>query len=206
MAFWVHELMAAAIGLFAGLASGLTLYIIKVNRLRQKSRLQLIDSFHKEIRLILWEAVRETQASNAVLIHMHNGGPSIAAGMRQYSSVVDEAPQNPAFASMNDWQSVPVDGNYREFLIGLKQQGAARLLTEEMPNGVLRRRYEAMGVTASIVFWCYETDGGPYHVSFPTDSTNPLGYLGGVDYNRLEAFTNRIRNVLRKYKKLEILH
>jgi len=204
---WIlQEIFAMVAGLILGVTGGYLVYRAKYTRLRNKSRLQQIDSFHKEVRLLLWEATRETQASNALLLHMHNGGPRMAAGMRQYSSVVDEAPKNPALSSMVDWQSVMVDAEYREFMRRLQERQSIRLVTDEMPDSALRRRYEAMEITASIVLWCYETEGGPYYLSFPCQCRDPLSFVGGPDFARLESFSQRMRNTLKKYEQLGVLH
>lgn len=194
------------VGLFTGIAGGFFFYRNRYKQLQKKSRLTMIDSFHKDVRLTLLDAVRTTDACNAVLLHMHNGGPAMAAGMRQYSSVVEEAPREAAFSALIDWQSVFVDREYREMISELQEKNALRILTAEMEDGLLKRRYEAMGVTATDIFWCYETPGGPYYISFPTNSKNPLEYIGGPDFAKIEGINNRIRNTLRKYEKMGVLH
>ena len=207
MKAFFQEFAAMLIGLVTGIAAGF-FYSRNQKLLRQReSRHHMIDNFHKEVRPILLEATRsETLAANAILLHMHNGGPAMAAGMRQYSSVVEECPREATYTMLVDWQNVFVDREYRELITELQEKQSIRLLTTEMDDGLLRRRYESMGFTASILFWCYESAGGPYYLSFPTDSSDPLGYLGDRDFARLEGITNRVRNILRNYEKAGVLH
>ena len=172
----------------------------------KKSRSALIHNMHSEVRLVLLESVYKTDAANALLLHMHNGGPELSAGVRIYSSVLDEAPEDSALSVMKVWQRYEVDRDYREMMQRMRQDGFIVLCTKDMPEGVLRRRYESMGVTCSVVFWLLETTGGPYYLSFPTRADDCNDYIGGSDFSHLEGCANQIRNILRRYQKESVLH
>jgi len=191
MEYWAGHFFLALMGILTGVVGSTLFHRYQYNKLKKKSVVAQLSAFHGEVRLILNESTKITKAVNSMLLHMHNGGPQIAAGVRQYSSVVDEAFVDDKYSVLEYWQEILIDVSYRDILRQLEEKRSVKLITGEMPDGILRRQYEQLGITASILFWVHESKGGPYYASFPSDAENPFEYVAGVDFAKLEMVALR---------------
>lgn len=204
--YWINEFVGMIIGGTIGFVAAFWFTRKEVSRVQEESRLAKIDAYKRELVDILEEAVHNTKAANAILLHMHNGADQLYAGKRMYSSAVEEAPEDPDISVKADWQDYLVDDAYMDLIRRLKRETVIILHTHEMPASVLRRKYESMGVTCSIVFWANETKGGPYYVSYPSRIEDPTYYTETEEFVKLETNVNKIRNLNRRAKKAGILH
>lgn len=203
--YWIHELCGMLIGLTIGVTVAYVVTRKRIDRIQEESRMAKIEAYRRELQDLLEEAVQRTSAASAVLLHLHNGADQIYAGKRIYSSVVEEAPTNPALSVKNDWQERLVDDEYLDMIVRLKREKVVVLNTEAMPASMLRRLYERMNVTCSVVFWCNESKGGPYYVSFPTTAAQ-IDFVQTNEFSILEAGVSKIRNLNRRAQKAGILH
>ena len=203
------------IGIGTGIGSILTYFSLlkltsKIERALQaelvENRHEMVIAFRYRIHEILSDAVARTTASNALLFHVHNGTNFLTAGGKIYSSVVEEAPSDLLLSAFKEWQQVLVDFPYIELLRRLKDQQSVFLRTQDMPEGLLKMRYEAMGIKGSIVFMVYSgTKGGFYYASYPS-TANENDLTSNGDYVTFELNHQALRRVCEEYHDKGILH
>ena len=102
---------------------------------------------------ILQQAKDVTDASRVVLLKLHNGGGRPQAGNSMYSTALYEVYCDGQTPIAQNWQAERIDndGQYREMVIEMYDNGITRLSTHEMPQSKLRDLYERVGVARSIV-------------------------------------------------------
>lgn len=198
--FFIEIIIAALVGAMAAGALG----YLAIMRMREINRISLIAQVEITSEATLESAIYQTCADRALVIKLHNGGGKIYAGTNKYITVLHEAHTQRIPGAKKDYQRFFADVNYMKMMAELEEKRIIKTKVSDLEYGLLRRRYEADGITASIVFWIKETEGGLYYGSFTT--TNDPDLLLKRDFSKLETKINRLRNKYETAHRRGVLH
>lgn len=186
-----------------GLGFGAVFGRVVLNSKRHRFRDNML--FISEAKRILSKATRQTNAANAILLGAHNQGGQILAGTKLFSSVIAESPEDESISVYKNWQEIAIDSNYQQTLERLSIAKHLFLTTDSMPESLLKRTYENIGIIGSVVFEVYHrTKRSYYYVSFPCKK-NLLELIDSKDFVKLEYTVNALRNLCKQNDKRGIL-
>ncbi len=202
MNFYIDIMTGIAIGGVVGFVAS----YIATSKIKKRSRLAEIDNFNMKGKAILQDVVNETSAANGVLLHIHNSGGELTVGTVMYSSAIVEAPEDINVSVIDNWQKILVDSEYRQLIEQLHTRKSILMLVDKMPESLLKRTYESMGVVGSMVFEVYDkTDSSYLYVSFPVKN-NLHETTGSKEFIRMEYAVNKLRNLCREYHRIGVLN
>jgi hypothetical protein len=135
------------------IAASAALSVPLVNYYLQNRKLPAPDNRDNvELYGLLWDTAFEADSRRILIIKTH-GRP--VKGQPLLVSVVKECSFLPLFPIGREWQRRRVDGPYVDMLAELLSHGYVHLVTEEMPDGVLKDLYSYQNVTESEVYLLY---------------------------------------------------
>lgn len=180
---------------------------LKIVSLIRSSKMKSTLIFEMKIEDLLEDIIRKTCVDRALLCKLHNGGGRITIGAQKKISVVCEPGASLQPHTKETYQSVPVDRAYRDVMIDMLEARGVftfqNILQE--PFGMLRRKTEADGLTATLHYFVKETNTGAYFVFLATkDDPNEL--LGRPEQsNLIEEKVQQIRNACNKAHRRKLL-
>jgi hypothetical protein len=192
-------------GAFAGAVIATIVAHIINNKLRRKSDVLHIAKMEIEIQRILEDCVFKTFIDRALLLKLHNGGDKLSIGSKKYFSILHEA-HTPRVQVVKDlFQEIETDPDYYELILYLSKIGKKFFKTKDLPNSLLKRRYQKDNIYGGIIVKVYDTKKGFYYASFVT--TNKFDDLVQSEhYPLIEMDVLRLKKVFKKAAKLKILH
>jgi len=172
----------------------------------KRNRFFAAENFRLRAKGILRTARESTSASNALLLHLHNGSQELKAGSTLYSSVVVEDPEDDRISAFKFWQDIKADPPYSEMIFRLARERFVFLKTDEMKPGKLKRLYALYGIRGSVVFHVYSgSTGGPYYASYPTRE-DPEALIGTPEFVILELNADALRSLCKEFDDKGLLH
>lgn len=167
----------------------------KIWLLVSSSKAKAVMIFEMKIEDLLEDIIRDTCVDRALLCRIHNGGGRIVIGAEKKISVICEPDASLHPHTKKVYTNYPIDKQYRSVLVDMLDAGGmmAYHQIERLPYGMLRRKTEADGLTATLHYKVKETKTGVYFVFLATkDDPNEL--IGRPDrVNYIEEKVQQIR-------------
>lgn len=177
----------------------------KFDSLTSRSQAALVANLEIRTEMLLQEAIDGSVIERALILKLHNGGGKLYMGIPKYTTVLHERIVPDIRHSKPDFQYYPIDHEYMLLMQRILTEEVVVLITSEMPEEMLKRRYEADGITVSVVFTISETDAGLYYGSFSTRG-DANEFLSNVNYSSIETFIHRLRLKFKEAKQQQVLH
>lgn len=173
---------------------------LRIQQLRRRSHAAEVIALQVQTRDVLEHLITTTATERALLLAMHNGGGPILAGGHTFASAIHEAKEAHIASVMAEFQGFEVDPHYLTVIHQLEERRTILLRTHDMPESMLRRRYEADGITAALLFKIEDTPYRYYYASFST-TRSEVDFTSPANYARIEAAINRLRTLYRNAKR-----
>lgn len=149
-----------------------------------------------EVLDLLSAAIVDNGVDRALLLVATNGGENIKLGSHKYASILLEPANSLKPYSKPMFQKYSLDEEYIRMLAKVKNDGHVVLLTQDMPEGILKRRFNADKITCGLIFLVKSTATQFFYLSFSTkDPMLTMLDRHGPHYADIEAKVNTIRNL-----------
>lgn len=177
----------------------------KFDSLTSRSQAALVANLEIRTEMLLQEAVDQSAIDHALIFKLHNGGGKLYMGIPKYTTVLHERLVPEIRPSKPDFQSYPIDHEYMLLMQRILSEKIVMLVVKDMPDSMLKRRYEADGLTVSVEFAINETDAGLYYGSFSTRG-DLNEFLSSANYTLIESYIHRLRLKFKEAKQQQVLH
>ena len=163
-----------------------------------------MNSFFKEASVILDEVRMNTKLVNALLLHAHNGGNQLYANGFNKSSVLEESPEFPEVAVLNNWKNRPIDRYYRNLLHEVETEIVVPIEYEKVA-GDLAAIYLMYSIKGALVFKIYnKTKASFFYASFVSQiPVKEIRYH--KDYARILIGVQKLTELCARYHKSGVL-
>lgn len=163
-----------------------------VNQYHKKANTANVLAMDIHVYRLLENVVEITPCDRALVLVLHNGGGKILAGSPKYSSALYESCSTNIAPIIKDFQAFEIDIDYTILIEQVKSRKMVLLMTSDMKEGMLKRRYETDGITAAIVVSLEETPNRYYYASFSTVG-DPNVFMASANFARIETAVNQLR-------------
>lgn len=186
----IEIIAGAMVGALA--AAGVAYFRVRKYQLAAKTAqvLTLEVRAHEALRKL----VDNSMCQRALVLALHNGGGRLLAGAPKYASAVHEVHDDTVEPIAQEFQRFELDIEYIVMMEQVKARKIIFLTTDAMKESMLKRRYQAAGITAAIVASIAETPNRYYYASFSTTG-NPDDFVSGASFARMETVINELRNM-----------
>jgi len=149
---------------------------------------------------MLNELLASVTADRVVLLRAENGGNIPTIGKELTSSIVYEVFSETSHAIRDSWQKQALDDAYVWMLKRVSTDGFIELMTDDMPDGILKNLYQRHGVVASHVWGVYSTEGAYYYlaIGFMDVSNVPSAHDAGYR-DRVRVTVGKIGGLFDKW-------
>lgn len=195
-----ESLYQAIIGAMVGFFAAGAVAYWQVRRTNLRAKTAQVLALEVQTRQELEYVVETTQCDRALLLVLHNGGGPLMGGAAKYASALHEAKVGRVASVLAEFQGFEVDAEYLMLMQQIEANRVVCLSTGAMRESMLKRRYEADGITAACVFKIAETPHRYYYASFTTVGAEEA-FTSAANYARMEAAVNKLRRLYGEAKR-----
>lgn len=129
----------------------------KERKANDKAFTQVFKDVH-EVYYVLLTMLRNCKADRVVVLKTTNGGgrPTLTGNL--YSTVMYEAFEYPLQSVKSNWQNQLLDSQYMSMLFEMNKTGKLVVVTDALPQGILKDLYQKHGIVKSWVYRIHERE------------------------------------------------